>query len=121
MESAAAILALSSLAHERRLSAFRLLVKAGAEGLAAGELAQRLKIPANTLSTNLAILSRSGLVTSRRLGRSVIYVADYGGMSGLISFLMDDCCEGRPEICAPVLRRASSADFGASADLASPL
>lgn len=102
MEGKAAVDALSALAHEGRLAAFRLLVRAGDAGLPAGELARLLDVPANTLSTNLGILSRAGLVSSRREGRSVVYAADYDGMSGLITFLMKDCCQGRAEVCAPV-------------------
>lgn len=96
-----AIAALSALAQETRLAAFRLLVQAGEAGVPAGQLARALGVPANTLSTNLAILTRAGLATSRREGRSILYAADYGGMSALIGFLMRDCCQGLPEICAP--------------------
>lgn len=102
MEGKVAVDAFSALAHEGRLAAFRLLVWAGDAGLPAGELARLLDVPANTLSTNLGILSRAGLVSSRREGRSVVYAADYDGMSGLITFLMKDCCQGRAEVCAPV-------------------
>lgn len=102
MEKKFAVDALSALAHEGRLAAFRLLVQAGDEGLPAGELARLLDVPANTLSTNLGILSRAGLVSSRRDGRSVVYAAEYEGMSSLITFLMKDCCQGRAEVCAPV-------------------
>lgn len=103
METTDALTALSALAHEGRLSAFRLLVEAGDDGLASGQLAERLSMPANSLSTNLGILSAAGLVRSRREGRSVIYAADYGGMAGLIGFLMRNCCQGRAEVCGPVL------------------
>jgi ArsR family transcriptional regulator, arsenate/arsenite/antimonite-responsive transcriptional repressor len=102
MESKTAIEALSALAHEGRLSAFRTLVRAGDEGLPAGDLARVLNMPPNSLSTNLGILARAGLVTSRRDGRSVIYAADYDGMASVITFLMKDCCQGRAEVCAPV-------------------
>lgn len=102
METTAALDALSALAHEGRLAAFRLLVRAGDAGLPAGELARLLDVPPNTLSNNLAILSRAGLVTSHREGRSVVYSAGYGAMSDLIAFLMKDCCQGRPEVCASV-------------------
>lgn len=102
MEVKLAVHALSALAHEGRLTVFRLLVRAGDEGLPAGELARLLDVPANTLSTNLGILSRAGLVHSRREGRSIVYAADYDGMSDLITFLMKDCCQGRAEVCAPV-------------------
>lgn len=102
METAAAVLALSALAHEGRLAIFRLLVRAGPDGLAAGEIARATGALPNTLSSNLGILSAAGLVASRREGRSIIYSAAYGRMQGLLAFLMEDCCGGQPEICAPL-------------------
>jgi DNA-binding transcriptional ArsR family regulator len=102
MESNNAIEALSALAHPGRLAAFRLLVKAGAEGVPAGEVARALQTPANTMSTQLAILARSGLIHSRRDSRSIFYAADYAHITALLGFLMEDCCQGRPEICAPI-------------------
>jgi DNA-binding transcriptional ArsR family regulator len=110
MESSAAIASLSALAHEGRLAVFRMLVQAGAPGLPAGEIARRLEVLPNTLSPNLNILSHAGLVRSRREGRSIIYTADYETMRRLLAFLMEDCCAGAPEICAPladVLTRAT--------------
>ena len=95
--------ALSALAQESRLSAFRLLVKAGSPGLPAGDIAQALGIPHNTLSTHVAILTRAGLLHSRREGRSVIYSVDFDGTRALLGFLLEDCCQGAPEICSPAL------------------
>jgi len=109
MESTSAVTALSALAHEGRLAIFRLLVRAGAEGMAAGEIARATGALANTLSSNLNILSAAGLVTSRRAGRSIIYAAAYGRMRDLLAFLMEDCCAGKPEICAPLAAVASQA------------
>lgn len=106
MELKNAVAALSALGHEGRLSAFRLLVQAGPEGLAAGEIARRLDVPPNTLSSNLNILSNVGLIDSRREGRSIIYTARYENMTGLLEFLMQDCCNGAPEICAPLAEMA---------------
>ena len=94
-----AVDALSALAHASRLAVFRLLVRAGADGMAAGEIAREVGALPNTLSTHLTILSHAGLVRSRRDGRSVIYSADYDGMRDLLGFLVADCCGGRPEIC----------------------
>ena len=102
MESKLAAASLSALGHEGRLAIFRLLVKAGPSGLAAGEIARRLETLPNTLSANLNVLSHTGLIVSRREGRSIIYSADYAAMSGLLGFLMEDCCNGAPEICAPL-------------------
>lgn len=109
MQLPVAVDALSALAHASRLAVFRLLVRAGAEGLAAGEIAREVGALPNTLSTHLAILGHAGLVRSRRDGRSVIYSADYDGMRDLLGFLVEDCCAGRPEICAPLAGMAQSA------------
>ena len=98
---------LAALAHEGRLAAFRLLVQAGAAGMPAGEIARRLDVLPNTLSANLNVLSHAGLVVSRRHGRSIIYTADYDAMRALLAFLMEDCCGGAPEICAPIAAIAS--------------
>lgn len=81
---------------------FRLLVGAGGGGVAAGEIARRLAVPPNTLSANLNVLSHAGLIRSRRAGRSIIYSAAYGRMEALLGYLMEDCCGGAPEICAPL-------------------
>lgn len=107
MEKLNAISALGALAHEGRLDIFRLLVRAGADGMAAGEIARATAAAASTQSANLTILSRAGLITSRRDGRSIIYSAEYGQMRALLGFLMDDCCGGKPEICAPLAAIAS--------------
>ena len=102
MEIKSAIDALSALAHDGRLTVFRMLVQAGAAGIAAGAIARRLDVPNNSLSANLAILTRAGLIAPRRDGRSIVYTADYDRMAALLGFLMEDCCQGSPEICAPL-------------------
>ncbi len=102
MESPDAVGALSALAHPGRLDVFRLLVQAGPEGMAAGEIARATGSLSNTLSTNLGILAAAGLVAARRDGRSIIYAAGYNRMRELLGFLVEDCCGGRPEICAPL-------------------
>lgn len=102
MESNIAVQRLSALAHESRLSVFRYLVRKGPEGAPAGEIARTLKIAPNTLSTHLSLLTNSGLTQSRRKGRSIIYSTQYEGMSELMIYLAEDCCQGRPELCAPV-------------------
>src|SRR5689334_25130772 len=109
MESTTAIKRLSALAQDSRLAVFRLLVRAGRDGLAAGDIARGLEITPNTLSAQLTILANAGLVTSRRDGRSIIYAADYDGMSDLLVYLMEDCCQGRPEVCAPLADVAARA------------
>jgi ArsR family transcriptional regulator len=109
MESSAAIKRLSALAQDSRLAVFRLLVKAGPEGVAAGEIARSLAITPNTLSAQLNVLSNAGLVASRRDGRSIIYTADYDAMGALLVYLTEDCCGGRPEVCGPLAQVASHA------------
>lgn len=106
MEKTRAIRQLSALAQDGRLSVFRLLVKTGKKGLRAGDIARKLKVAPNTLSAQFGVLSHAGLVSSRREGRSVIYTVNFEAMGSLLVFLMEDCCEGRPEICAPVANAA---------------
>jgi ArsR family transcriptional regulator len=103
MESEKAILALAALAQSTRLDVFRLLVKREPEGLAAGDIAKALAVPQNTMSSHLAILSRAGLVTAQRLGRSIVYRADLARFQAVVLFMLRDCCDGRPEICAPLI------------------
>ena len=107
METPTAVGALSALAHPGRLEVFRLLVRAGEDGMAAGDIARATGSLANTLSTNLGILAAAGLATSRRDGRSIIYTAGYGQMRELIAFLLEDCCGGNPQICAPLAEAAA--------------
>jgi len=102
MELETTVKRLSALAQESRLAVFRLLVQAGPAGVAAGDIARALQITPNTLSAQLNILANAGLVASRRDGRSIIYRADYDGMGELLLYLTEDCCQGRPEICAPL-------------------
>src|ERR1700733_3237756 len=109
MESPAAVTSLSALAHPGRLEIFRLLVRAGPEGMAAGEIARATGSLANTLSANLNNLAAAGLVAARRVGASIISTAGYAGMRELLAFLMEDCCGGKPELCAPLAAVASRA------------
>ena len=97
-----ALEALAALSQQTRLEVFRLLVRAGPVGLAAGQIADDLGSRQNTMSSHLKILAQSGLVTSRREGRHIRYRADYETMRRLMLFLMEDCCQGRAEICRPV-------------------
>ncbi len=100
MEETSAIGALSALAYGSRLAIFRLLMQQGADGLPAGEVGQRLGIPANALSFHLTRLRFAGLVTARRNGRRIMYAADYGGMERLMGFLTENCCQNSPEGCS---------------------
>ncbi|MGE0628354.1 MAG: ArsR/SmtB family transcription factor [Hyphomicrobiaceae bacterium] len=108
MEINSTIETLSALAQPTRLEAFRTLVRHEPQGLAAGALAETLRVPANTLSAHLGILARAGLITSQREGRSIVYRAELERLRAVISFLLKDCCQGRPEICAPLLTELDS-------------
>src|SRR5450631_3485482 len=103
MESEDAILALAALAQSTRLDVFRLLAKHEPEGLAAGDIAKALAVPQNTMSSHLAILSRAGLVSAQRFSRSIVYRADLSRFQDVVLFMLRDCCDGRPEICAPLV------------------
>ncbi len=94
-----AVDALAALAQEHRLGLFRLLVQAGADGLPAGAIAERLAVPNSSLSFHLAHLSRAGLIKQRREGRSLIYTANYSAMNALVGYLMENCCAGAE--CTP--------------------
>jgi len=106
MDQATAISALGALAQDTRLTVFRSLVKAGSHGMSAGDIAAAVGSPASTMSHHLALLERAGLLTSRRNGRMLFYAADYEGTRRLLAFLLDDCCQGRPEICGTGLAPA---------------
>ncbi len=95
--------AFSSLAHDLRLKVFRLLIRAGDTGIAAGDIAATLGVRQNTLSNHLKILTHAGLVRSERDGRSIIYYPSFNGLKSILEFLMEDCCGGKPETCRPVL------------------
>ncbi len=94
--------AMAALAQENRLDIFRLLVQSGPDGMAAGQVSERLDLAPNTLTFHFDRLREAGLVTVRRDGRSMIYAARFEAMNGLISFLTENCCQGAAEACAPV-------------------
>lgn len=95
--------AFAALGQSSRLEAFRLLIKAGEDGITAGDISAALGERQNTMSANLAVLTRAGLIRNRREGRSIRYFADMNGLRGLLGFLMEDCCGGHPELCRPVI------------------
>ncbi len=103
MDREEVILGLAALAQPTRLDAFQLLVTHEPEGLPAGEIARRLAVPHNTMSTHLAILTRAGLIGAERRSRTIIYRAALGRFRALATYLLKDCCGGRPEICAPLI------------------
>ena len=99
LSDAHAIAALAALAQPTRLAIFRLLVKHEPVGVTAGVIADTIGAPHNTLSTHLAILVRAGLLRSSREGRTIIYRSDVEGIREVVAFLVNDCCDGHPELC----------------------
>ena len=98
---------LAALAQATRLSIFRLLVEAGRDGMSAGAIADKLKLPAATLSFHIAQLTRAKLVVARPASRFIYYAANYASMDGLIAYLTDNCCQG-DEVCLPRTATAST-------------
>ena len=103
MDSNNAISSFSALSQQTRLDVFRLLIKAGASGLVAGERGGQLDVKQNTMSANLTVLLNAGLVRNERQGRTIRYFADFDAVRGLLAFLMEECCGGRSELCQPVI------------------
>lgn len=106
MKERQALSVFAALSQETRLRIVRLLVKAGPEGIAAGGIADAMGVSASNVSFHLKELENAGVIASRREARSMIYAADYEALSGLIAFLMKDCCAGRPEICGPAMSQS---------------
>ncbi len=109
MDKKSALKAFSALSQGTRLDVFRLLVQADEQGMLSGEIGERLGVRQNTMSTNLAILLNAGLVRNEREGRTVRYFADYEGIRGLLVYLMEDCCRGKPELCQPLIDQIACA------------
>lgn len=104
MDKSNALDAFAALSQVSRLDAFRLLVHAGKAGMLAGEVSAALDVRQNTMSANLAILLNAGLLRNEREGRAIRYFANMDGLSGLLGFLLQDCCGGRPELCEPLIQ-----------------
>lgn len=102
MDQDGVVAALAALSHKGRLTVFRLLVKAGKEGMPAGAIAREAGIIPQTLSGHLNILAQSGLLSSRRESRSIIYRVEFDRMTDVLGFLLADCCGGHPDICRPL-------------------
>lgn len=107
MDQPRAVAALAALAQDTRLAVFRLLVRAGPDGMIAGAIAEHIGTPGSTMSHHLATLERAGLVVSGRESRLIRYTANFEGMRGLLGFLMADCCQGNPALCDNLLAVAA--------------
>ena len=107
MESEEALSVFAALSQATRLDVFRLLIAREPVGMAAGEIARQIGVPHNTMSTHLGILTRAGLIAAERQSRSIIYRARLETVKSLVGYLLNDCCGGRPEICAPVIAALS--------------
>lgn len=103
MDISEAATALSALSQPSRLEIFRQLIQAGPSGMPAGAIGERLEIKQNTLSANLTVLRNAGLIRNEREGRSIRYFADIDGLDGLLSFILQDCCGGRTDLCQPLI------------------
>lgn len=108
MDERQALDAFAALSQETRLRIVRLLVTAGPDGLPAGAIGDAMGATSSRMSFHLNHLEQAGLVTSRRDGRSIIYSATYPALSGLVEFLMRDCCQGHPEVCTPAITALSA-------------
>ncbi|MBF2713159.1 ArsR/SmtB family transcription factor [Agrobacterium vitis] len=107
MDQKQALSAFAALSQETRLLIVRMLVVAGPDGMAAGALAEKIDVSPSNISFHLKELEHSGLIAAQRQSRSIIYTANYAALGGLVLFLMEDCCSGHPEICAPSIELAA--------------
>lgn len=107
MEERQALASFAALSQETRLQIVRMLVVAGPDGMAAGAVAEKAGVSPSNVSFHLKELERAGLINQKREARSMIYTAHYDGLADLVRFLMEDCCAGHPEICAPALNAAA--------------
>lgn len=103
MDNLNALTAFAALSQTTRLDVFRLLVKAGADGMLSGEISKELHVRQNTMSANLSVLVNANLLCNERQGRTIRYFVDFNTLRGLLGFLMEDCCGGRPETCQPII------------------
>lgn len=117
MRTRDAIKALAALAHEHRLAVFRLLVERGPEGLSAGEIAERIGLVPSSLTFHLQHLTRAGLLTQRRMGRQLIYAADFDAMNALVGYLTENCCRGARCTSATAPKKAARRRKGTRAAL----
>lgn len=107
MEERQALMSFTALSQETRLHIVRMLVVAGPDGMAAGAIAEKAEVSPSNVSFHLKELERAGLINQQRESRSIIYTANYDGLGALVRFLLEDCCAGHPEICAPATEVAA--------------
>ncbi|MBW9054813.1 ArsR/SmtB family transcription factor [Rhizobium mesosinicum] len=107
MDERQALSSFGALSQETRLQIVRMLVVAGPDGMAAGTIAEKLDVSPSNVSFHLKELDRAGLISQQREARSIIYSANYDKLAGLVRFLMEDCCAGHPDICAPAAEVAA--------------
>lgn len=110
MNEPEALNAFAALSQETRLRIVRLLVTAGPDGIAAGAIGEAMDASSSRISFHLSHLEHAGLIESRREGRSIIYSATFPALSGLVEFLMRDCCQGHPEVCQPAMAALTCCD-----------
>lgn len=110
MDESEALSSFAALSQETRLRVLRHLVQAGPDGCAAGAIAGAMDVSPSNLSFHLKELERAGLIAQRRAARSIIYAARYDALGALVRFLVEDCCNGRPEICGPAIASVSFCD-----------
>ena len=101
MKPAQVVKALSALAQPTRLALYRLLVARGPDGMAAGQVSEKLKVSPATLSFHFRTLSHAGLIESRQEGRFIYYAANYTVMNDMLAYLTENCCGGDPDACKP--------------------
>lgn len=107
MKERQVLMSFAALSQETRLHIVRMLVVAGPDGMAAGAVAEKAEVSPSNVSFHLKELERAGLINQKREARSMIYTANYDGLGALVRFLMEDCCAGHPEICAPAAEVAA--------------
>lgn len=107
MEERQALMSFAALSQETRLQIVRMLVVGGPDGMAAGAIAEKAEVSPSNVSFHLKELERAGLINQQRESRSIIYTANYDGLGALVRFLLEDCCAGHPEICAPATEIAA--------------
>jgi DNA-binding transcriptional ArsR family regulator len=109
MDLTEAVAALGAVAHEHRLTIFRLLIEQGPEGLPAGAIAEKVGLPPSSLTFHLKHLARAGLLVSKRASRQIFYAADFAAMNALVGYLTENCCAAGGHACSTLCEPATAA------------